>query len=236
MLEINGLSKSFGTEDAGSKPVVVLDDLSISVPENQFVCLLGASGCGKTTLLRIIAGLTEPDSGTMIVDGKVVTGPGQDRSMVFQSYGLLPWRTVLGNVELGLEMRGMARKKRREICAETIRRVGLAGFEHRYPHQISGGMQQRVALARAFSKNPRVLLMDEPFAAVDAQTREMLQDELLKIWSEFRRSPVRHAQHRRSDLSRRPRHRHGAGTRRRRCHDQAAAPTRCSLDGKRTLQ
>jgi NitT/TauT family transport system ATP-binding protein len=187
MLEISALCKSFGgAADAGSQKIVVLDRLSISVPENQFVCLLGASGCGKTTLLRIIAGLTEPDSGSMIVDGKSVTGPGQDRSMVFQNYGLLPWRTVLGNVELGLEMRGVARSKRREICADTIQRVGLKGFEDRYPHQISGGMQQRVALARAFSKNPRVLLMDEPFAAVDAQTREMLQDELLKIWADFR--------------------------------------------------
>jgi len=112
-----------------------------------------------------------------------VSGPGQDRSLVFQNYGLLPWRTVLGNVEFGLEIRGMARARRRDICRDYIERVGLTGFENHYPHQISGGMQQRVGLARALSKDPKILLMDEPFAAVDMQTRERLQDELLGIWS-----------------------------------------------------
>jgi NitT/TauT family transport system ATP-binding protein len=181
MLEINALTKTFGAE--GGAPNLVLDRISFTVPQNQFVCLLGASGCGKTTLLRIVAGLTEESSGTIKVGGKLVRGPGQDRSLVFQNYGLLPWRTVMGNVEFGLEMRGVLKTRRREICQRHIDRVGLKGYEGHYPHEISGGMQQRTALARAFSKDPKILLMDEPFAAVDAQTREMLQDELLKIWN-----------------------------------------------------
>lgn len=179
MLRINGLNKSFGE---GGQQALVLQDIDLAVPAQQFVCLLGASGCGKTTLLRIVAGLSTASTGIIEVDGRAVSGPGQDRSMVFQNYGLLPWRTVLGNVELGLEMRGMPRRARRDVCRRHIERVGLAGFEHHYPHQISGGMQQRVALARAFSKDPKLLLMDEPFAAVDMQTREMLQEELLRIW------------------------------------------------------
>jgi ABC-type nitrate/sulfonate/bicarbonate transport system ATPase subunit len=181
MLNIRELTKVYAAADGTRQ--VVLDHITLDVPDNEFTCLLGASGCGKTTLLRIVAGLTKPDGGTVSIGGTPVTGPGQDRSMVFQSYGLLPWRTVLGNVEFGLEIRGVPAVKRHEICQEYIRRVGLAGFEKHYPHQISGGMQQRVALARAFSKQPRILLMDEPFAAVDMQTREKLQDELLKIWT-----------------------------------------------------
>jgi NitT/TauT family transport system ATP-binding protein len=182
MLEIASLTKVYGGE--GATLNLVLDTVSFSVPQNQFVCLLGSSGCGKTTLLRIVAGLTEETSGTITVEGKIVRGPGQDRSLVFQNYGLLPWRTVMGNVEFGLEMRGVPRAKRRVISQTHIDRVGLKGYEKHYPHEISGGMQQRTALARAFSKDPKILLMDEPFAAVDAQTREMLQDELLKIWNE----------------------------------------------------
>ena len=182
MLEIASLTKVYGGE-GGAASNLVLDAISFSVPQNQFVCLLGASGCGKTTLLRIVAGLTDASSGTIKVEDKIVRGPGQDRSLVFQNYGLLPWRTVMGNVEFGLEMRGVPKGKRREICQRHIERVGLKGYEKHYPHEISGGMQQRTALARAFSKDPKILLMDEPFAAVDAQTREMLQDELLKIWN-----------------------------------------------------
>jgi NitT/TauT family transport system ATP-binding protein len=184
MLDVHALSKSFGDKDAPPEARnIVLDRIDLRVARNEFVCLLGASGCGKTTLLRIVAGLADADSGTVEIDGARIAGPGQDRSLVFQNYGLLPWRTVMGNVEFGLEVRGMARAERREICRRYIERVGLAGSEHLYPHQISGGMQQRVALARAFSKDPKLLLMDEPFAAVDMQTREMLQDELLKIWN-----------------------------------------------------
>ena len=186
MLEIVALSKTYGGEGAaGAVEHVthVLDAVSFDVARNQFVCLLGASGCGKTTLLRIVAGLTVPDGGEIQLEGRQVTGPGQDRSLVFQNYGLLPWRSVMGNVEFGLEMRGVRKAERRAISQKYIDRVGLTGYERHYPHQISGGMQQRTALARAFSKDPKVLLMDEPFAAVDMQTREMLQDELLKIWT-----------------------------------------------------
>jgi NitT/TauT family transport system ATP-binding protein len=181
MLTIRQLTKVYGAADGSRR--LVLDNIDLEVPDNQFACLLGASGCGKTTLLRIVAGLTQVDGGVVSIAGNPVSGPGQDRSMVFQNYGLLPWRTVMGNVEFGLEVRGVARAERRKTCRDYIGRVGLAGFEGHYPHQISGGMQQRVALARAFSKQPRILLMDEPFAAVDMQTREMLQDELLRMWT-----------------------------------------------------
>src|SRR3981081_3041428 len=183
MLEINALTKIYGGDTAGEHAPHVLDAVSFDVARNQFVCLLGASGCGKTTLLRIVAGLTVPDGGEIQLEGRQVTGPGQDRSLVFQNYGLLPWRAGMGNVEVGLEMRGVRKAERRDISQKYIDRVGLTGYERHYPHQISGGMQQRTALARAFSKDPKVLLMDEPFAAVDMQTREMLQDELLKIWT-----------------------------------------------------
>ena len=187
MLEIARLTKVFRQDaDRRDGGICVIDDVSFAVGQNQFVCLLGPSGCGKTTLLRMVAGLTRPDAGTIRIDGRAVDRPGPDRSLVFQNYGLLPWRTVLGNVEIGLEIRGMKRAERREICRRTIDRVGLSGFEDHYPHQLSGGMQQRTALARAFSKDPKLLLMDEPFAAVDMQTREMLQDELLKIWTAMR--------------------------------------------------
>jgi NitT/TauT family transport system ATP-binding protein len=181
MLEIASLTKSYGGEDGPAN--LVLDAVGFTVAQNQFVCLLGPSGCGKTTLLRIVAGLTTADAGIIKVEDRAVQGPGQDRSLVFQNYGLLPWRTVMGNVEFGLEMRGVPKAKRRQVCQSHIDRVGLKGYEKHYPHEISGGMQQRTALARAFSKDPKILLMDEPFAAVDMQTREMLQDELLKIWN-----------------------------------------------------
>jgi NitT/TauT family transport system ATP-binding protein len=182
MLEISGLTKTFGNARTGEARVSVLDGVSFGIPRNQFVCLLGGSGCGKTTLIKIVAGLIAPDAGDIRIEGRAVKGPGADRSLVFQNYGLLPWRSVLGNVELGLEIAGIARARRRQICRDYIDRVGLTGFENHYPHQISGGMQQRVGLARALSKDPKILLMDEPFAAVDMQTREKLQDELLGIW------------------------------------------------------
>jgi NitT/TauT family transport system ATP-binding protein len=183
-LEIRHLTKTYPDDrDPRRQGLLVLDDVSCAVARNQFVCLLGPSGCGKTTLIRIVAGLTIADGGEVLVDGKAVRGPGQDRSLVFQSYGLLPWRTVMGNVEFGLELRGVPRGRRRALCQTYIDKVGLQGFEQHYPHQLSGGMQQRTGLARALSKEPKILLMDEPFAAVDMQTRELLQDELLQIWN-----------------------------------------------------
>jgi NitT/TauT family transport system ATP-binding protein len=185
MLKISALSKLYVDARHRTASRSVLTGIDLTVAENQFVCLLGPSGCGKTTLLRAVAGLVTPDAGQILLDGRPVHGPGQDRSIMFQNYGLLPWRTVMGNVELGLEVRGVAAKPRRATCQLYIDRVGLHGFENHYPHQISGGMQQRVALARALSKQPRLLLMDEPFAAVDMQTREQLQDELLSVWETF---------------------------------------------------
>lgn len=177
-LELQDVSKRYGE---GPSSHLVLEQVNFAISDGEFVCLLGQSGCGKTTLLRIVAGLTDFD-GQVLVDGTPIQGPGVDRSMVFQDYGLLPWRTVLGNVEFALEVRGYPKGQRRDIAHEQIERLGLRGFETHYPHQISGGMQQRVGLARALTKNPKMLLMDEPFAAVDLQTREYLQDELLSIW------------------------------------------------------
>ena len=184
MLEVREVSKVFYDDPKLRRhELLVLNRVSLSVPKNQFVCLLGPSGCGKTTLLRVVAGLNESDGGAIFVNGRPVRGPGQDRSMVFQNYGLLPWRTVAENVEFGLEVRGESTEQRKTKCETVIRKVGLAGFERHFPHQISGGMQQRTGLARALSKDPEILLMDEPFAAVDMQTREVLQEELLRIWN-----------------------------------------------------
>ncbi len=184
MLEVRNLSKVFFEQNDPRKPgLVALYNVSLSVRKNEFVSLLGPSGCGKTTLIRIIAGLLPPDRGEVLVKGTPATGPGRDRCMVFQHFGLLPWRTVLGNVEFGLEIEGVPRDERREVARRYLELVGLTGFENYYPHQLSGGMQQRVGIARALSKEPDILLMDEPFAAVDAQTREQLQEELLKIWA-----------------------------------------------------
>jgi NitT/TauT family transport system ATP-binding protein len=183
VLDVHGLALSYGD-------LAVLRDFNLEVEDGDFVCLLGPSGCGKTTVLKLVAGLVEPQRGEIRVDGHPISGPGTDRSMVFQNYGLLPWRTVLGNVEFGLEIRGVPREARRQAAREQITRLGLAGFERHYPSQLSGGMQQRVALARAFTKNPRLLLMDEPFAAVDLQMREYLQEELLRVWEQIRTTVI----------------------------------------------
>ena len=185
MLEVRRLSKIFFEQNDPRKPgLVALYDISLAIRKNEFVSLLGPSGCGKTTLIRIIAGLLTADRGDVLVNQQGVTAPGHDRCMVFQQFGLLPWRTVLSNVEFGLEIEGMAREERRAVAEKYLELVGLKGFESYYPHQISGGMQQRVGIARALSKKPEILLMDEPFGALDAQTREQLQEELLKIWAQ----------------------------------------------------
>jgi NitT/TauT family transport system ATP-binding protein len=160
----------------------VLEDVSFTVHAGEFVTLVGPSGCGKTSLLDLIAGLAKPDRGQILVDSQPIDGPGLDRGVVFQQYALFPWKTALGNIEFGLEAKGVAKAERTERARAFLALVGLGGFGDRYPHELSGGMKQRVAIARALSFEPAVLLMDEPFAALDAQTRETLQDELLRIW------------------------------------------------------
>ena len=165
----------------GPAGLLVLDDVSFSVGAGEFVSALGPSGCGKTTLARIIVGLEEVAAGAVLIGGRPAGPPGPDRCLVFQHYALLPWRTVLGNVELAMEIQGVAKDERRTRARRFIELVGLTGFETRYPHQLSGGMQQRTGLARALAAEPRMLIMDEPFGALDAQMRTLLQDELLRI-------------------------------------------------------
>ena len=161
--------------------VVALCDISLSVAAHDFVSVIGPSGCGKSTFLRIVAGLDTPTSGEILVSGKKVSGPGADRGMVFQEYALLPWKTTEANIEFGPRLKGMPKEERRAIAKRFIDLVGLTGFEKKYPHQLSGGMRQRAAVARVLANNPTVLLMDEPFAAVDAMTRQHLQEELTAI-------------------------------------------------------
>src|SRR5262245_50377530 len=163
-------------------PVRALQGFDIEVREGEFLSIVGPSGCGKSTFLNVLLGLVKPDSGDITLRGERLTGPGTDRAMVFQEFGLLPWRTVRANVELGLELKGTAAEERRAVSDRLIEMVGLAGFETHYPHELSGGMKQRVGLARALATDPDVLLMDEPFAALDAQTRDLMQAELLRIW------------------------------------------------------
>jgi len=176
-------------ESAGRK-LLVLDDISFSVRENEFLVLLGPGGCGKTTLLYIIEGLVKPTTGRVLLDGKEIQGPGVDRGIVFQHFALLPWKTVLENVEFGLKIRGVPKEERIRISKELIEIVGLKGFENYYPHELSGGMQQRVGIARAYASNPEVLLMDEPFGHVDAQTRYYMQKEILRIWEKLKKTVI----------------------------------------------
>jgi NitT/TauT family transport system ATP-binding protein len=164
--------------------VTALSDVTFDVHSGQFMVLVGPSGCGKSTLLDLVAGLSRPTSGQVLLDGRPVTGPGLDRGVVFQQYALFPWRTAQANVEFGLEGKGIPRRQRHERAREFLALVGLSGFADRYPHELSGGMKQRVAIARSLAFDPDVLLMDEPFAALDAQTRDGLQDELLRIWEQ----------------------------------------------------
>lgn len=168
----------------GDRPHVAVDNVSFDVAEGEFVTILGPSGCGKSTLLLAVDGLIHPAAGEIRVGGAPVTEPGSDRAMVFQEFGLLPWRTVIGNVTFGLEVSKQGGPEARQRANELIRLVGLAGFENYHPHELSGGMRQRVGLARALAVRPDVLLMDEPFGALDAQTRELMARELLKTWSQ----------------------------------------------------
>jgi len=180
ILSVRGVSRSFAS--TGRAPTVALQATDLDVEENDFITILGPSGCGKSTLLRIVAGLDQQSSGEVLLDGKRIVGPGADRGMVFQSYTLFPWLTVLDNVCFGLRERDLARTEQLDIANAFIQKVGLRGFENHFPKQLSGGMQQRTALARALANNPRMLLMDEPFGALDHQTRELMQELLLGIW------------------------------------------------------
>ena len=178
-ISLQGVGKVFSSR---GRRVTALDGISFDVHRGEFLVLVGPSGCGKSTLLDLLAGLGEPTTGEILLDASPVTGPGLDRGIVFQQYALLPWRTAQANVEFGLEAKGVARRERADRARQFLNLVGLSGFADRYPHELSGGMKQRVAIARSLAFDPDVLLMDEPFAALDAQTREGLQDELLRIW------------------------------------------------------
>ncbi|SEP40955.1 NitT/TauT family transport system ATP-binding protein [Methylobacterium sp. ap11] len=174
----------------GGKPVQALSPTDLTVAKNDFITILGPSGCGKSTLLRIIAGLDRPSAGRVLVAGREVRGPGPDRGMVFQSYTLFPWLTIAENIGFGLRERGVPVAQRREIVAAYIDKVGLRGFEGHYPKQLSGGMQQRTAIARALANDPAILLLDEPFGALDNQTRGLMQELLLGIWERERKTVI----------------------------------------------
>lgn len=188
MIEITGLSKTFTGQDG--TPVEALRGVDLHVHDNEFLTVLGPSGCGKTTMLKMIAGLQSWDAGEITIGGRPVRGPGPDRSMVFQNFALLPWATVLDNVAFGLKLKGVGKAERGERARDLIAKVGLGGFETKRPGELSGGMQQRVGIARALAVEPEVLLMDEPFGAVDEQTRRLLQEELLAIWEANRLTVV----------------------------------------------
>ncbi|VUT24073.1 MAG: Trehalose/maltose import ATP-binding protein MalK [Candidatus Methanolliviera sp. GoM_asphalt] len=184
-LVLSCVTKIFNSEDGEMKS---LEEISLNINQNEFLCIIGPSGCGKTTLLRLIAGLDFPSSGKIILDGEEIRSPSPERGMIFQDFSLFPWRTVLRNVEFGLEILGIERK--REVAEEYLNLVGLNRFKNRYPYELSGGMKQRVAIARALAVNPAILLMDEPFGSLDAQTRNMLQDEILRIWGKTKKTVV----------------------------------------------
>jgi NitT/TauT family transport system ATP-binding protein len=187
ILSIQNLKKTFPKEDG---EMVAIQDFSLDVKQGEFVCILGPSGCGKTTLLRIIAGLETSTSGEILLNDKKITSPGSDRGMVFQEFALLPWRNVRRNMEFGLEIKKVSKDERRRISDRFIELVGLKGFENYHPYQLSGGMKQRVGIARALANDPAVLLMDEPFGALDAQTRNLMQKELLRIWQETKKTVI----------------------------------------------
>ncbi|HET7389112.1 MAG TPA: ABC transporter ATP-binding protein [Nocardioidaceae bacterium] len=186
-IELRGIRKSFDTK---KRRVDALGGVDCEVAEKEFVAIIGPSGCGKTTLLRIIASLIPPDDGEVLIDGTPVTQPGPKRATVFQQFGLFPWKTVLENVTFPLNIRKMSKQEANDRARRELARVGLDTFEDSYPHQLSGGMQQRVGLARALATEAEILLMDEPFGAIDAQTRELMQEELLHIWADTQKTIV----------------------------------------------
>jgi NitT/TauT family transport system ATP-binding protein len=190
-ISIQNITRSYRMNRGRKKErFTAIKDFNLEVKEGEFITIVGPSGCGKSTLLDLLAGLASPDSGKIVIDGEVVTGPALDRGFVMQGYALLPWRTVGKNVQLGLELQKIKKDDRRRIAREYLELVGLSEFENHLPHELSGGMKQRVAIVRALAYNPKILLMDEPFAAVDAQTRELLQEELLHIWEKTHKTIV----------------------------------------------
>ena len=186
-IQISGVNKLFATAD---KEIVALRDIHLTIPEGQFVCLLGPSGCGKSTLLNAIAGFALPTSGSIIANGDEVKAPGPDRGMVFQEYALFPWMTVEKNIAFGLEIKGMNSTEIEHRVSHLLQMLGLSDFRQRYPKDLSGGMRQRVAIARVLALDSPIMLMDEPFGALDALTRRNLQDELLRIWSELKKTII----------------------------------------------
>jgi len=187
IISIQNLTKIF---EKGNRRVVAIQNLNMDISENEFFCIVGPSGCGKTTLLRIIAGLEKPTSGKVLLDGEEIRSPGIDRGMVFQEFALFPWRSVKKNIEFGLEIKGLPEEKRSDLAKDYVNLVNLRGFEHSHPRELSSGMKQRVAIARALANNPRVLLMDEPFGSLDAQTRDIMRKELLRIWEKTQKTIV----------------------------------------------
>jgi NitT/TauT family transport system ATP-binding protein len=187
-IELRNISLQY---ESAENPVTALQDVSFGVEPAEFLCVVGQSGCGKTTMLNIVAGFLKPTQGEILISGKAVTGKGLDRGIVFQDFAqLFPWRTAQRNIEFGLEMKGIVKEERAEIALRFLRLVNLEKFARSYPHELSGGMQQRVAIARALAYNPAVLLMDEPFAALDALTREEMQRFLVDVWRETKKTVV----------------------------------------------
>ena len=188
-LVIDNVSRIFPAVRGGT-PTRALEPTNLSVADNDFVTILGPSGCGKSTLLRMVAGLDTPTTGRILLDGKAITGPGADRGMVFQSYTLFPWLTVSENISFGLRERGMSQRERNDIARQWLEKVGLTSFANHFPKQLSGGMQQRTAIARALANDPKILLLDEPFGALDNQTRALMQELLLGIWERERKTVI----------------------------------------------
>jgi NitT/TauT family transport system ATP-binding protein len=186
-IDVKGVNKVFKTD---SREVIALKDINLQIPQGQFVCLLGPSGCGKSTLLNAIAGFSLPSSGEITADGQLITGPGPDRGMVFQEYALFPWMTVEKNIAFGLEIKGMAKAEIDARVSQLLQMLSLSDFRNRFPKDLSGGMRQRVAIARVLALDSPIMLMDEPFGALDALTRRNLQDELLRIWAELKKTII----------------------------------------------
>ncbi|KPK64714.1 nitrate ABC transporter ATP-binding protein [candidate division WOR_3 bacterium SM23_42] len=187
-LKVDGIRKTFVGEH--KEEITAISDLSFHCEEGEFLCIVGPTGCGKTTLLRLIAGLDKPSAGTISIDNRIIEGLNNDATLVFQQYSLFPWRNVINNIGFSLEMKHISRKNRYKEAQYYINLVGLKGFEKAYPYELSGGMQQRVAIARALAYNPKLLLLDEPFGALDERTRHRLQEELLALWQDQKKTVV----------------------------------------------